>query len=194
MESLNLLTTTKTVQLQMVGTSVATANNDGANCKDQRIPFATCSNKNGDADPSPNPITDAECGSSNSPPFLYRPSTANAICTSIPCDVTTIGSRDHSACCSVDVTPPIITAYNPLQAATGVSPTTTLQLTFSENVQAGQGTILIAPNFGAAVAVSVQDTSVVSFSGAVMTITPASSLVERAQYSVTFPYGNRPCA
>ena len=134
---------------------MATKNNDGANCLHARIPFATCGNKNALVDPIPNPVTDAECGSSNSPPYFYRPSTANTVCNSIPCDVSVIGAGDHAKCCSIDVTRPTITAYNPAQAATSVSTGTAVQLTFSEAVQAGQGTIKLTPNAGNVGAFSV---------------------------------------
>ncbi|WP_161596633.1 Ig-like domain-containing protein [Chitinophaga vietnamensis] len=45
-----------------------------------------------------------------------------------------------------DFTPPAVSALNPANAATGVSPVTPISITFSENIQAGAGNIVLHSN------------------------------------------------
>jgi len=81
-----------------------------------------------------------------------------------------------------DSTAPIIASYSPAQAATGVSKTGNIVITFNEHVQGGTGNIVITPSGGnqanIALTISVGDTSQVSFSGNDMTINPTNALAD----------------
>jgi len=165
------------IDMRRVGSSDANGNNDGANCKNVRSPFATCGNKNGPADPVPHPVSGSDCGDgSSSLAKHYRPSSWDTICGTTPCDVSTPGVGDHLLCCTPSTTPPVITGYNPLQAATDVDPSTNIRLTFSEAVQAGIGHIELYFFPQDKLSISVRDTSQVSFSGSVMTVNPRNDL------------------
>ena len=65
----------------------ATSSNDGLSCKNTRIPFPTCGDKNGLVAPSPsNPVTEVEC-SANGGTFYYDPTKSSKSCKAVPCAV-----------------------------------------------------------------------------------------------------------
>ena len=88
-----------------------------------------------------------------------------------------------------DTTPPTVASYLPALGATGQAATVDIVLTFSENVQAGTGNIVLTPASGSAVSIAVGDAQV-SFSTTSVTINPTSSLSTAGmQYTVTMASG-----
>jgi len=88
-----------------------------------------------------------------------------------------------------DITPPLLTSFDPVQNSTSVLKTDNIVLTFVENIQAGSGNIVITPSGGNThyngvtyvnepVVISVVDQTQVTFSGLVCTINPAFDLVD----------------
>ena len=84
---------------------------------------------------------------------------------------------------------PTITTYSPTQGATGVSASSNVVLTFSENVQAGTGNIVLTPATGSAVTIDVTSGQV-SISTTAVTINPTSALsTVGMQYTITMASG-----
>jgi hypothetical protein len=87
-----------------------------------------------------------------------------------------------------DTTPPTINTYAPANSATGIALGANIVLTFSEPVQKGTGNIVLTPAGGGdTITIDVATSSVVSFSGAVLTINPAEDLVASKEYTVVIP-------
>ena len=183
-----------TCTIRVVGMSAALAANDGLGCYNVRIPFATCGNKNADTAPSPNVVTDAECGSG----YLFNPSSVRKVCSSVPCNLGTPGSGDHSLCCNTETTPPQIAAFNPTQGATNVAASSNIVITFNENVKAGSGNIVLTPDYSAAPVLQIAiGSSQVTFSsrrstGTTVTIDPTGGLsngIAGVEYTMTMAPG-----
>ncbi len=87
-----------------------------------------------------------------------------------------------------DVTAPTLQSTSPTDNDTGIATSSVLTGTFSENIQFGTGNITLRKNdtgfANAAVYDVATDTGRVSISGAVLTITPATSLDSGTEYSV----------
>lgn len=85
---------------------------------------------------------------------------------------------------------PTLTSSTPADNATGVKPSDSIVLTFSEAVQAGSGYILIRnANLTTARQISVSDISQVTFAGNTVTIRPSVPLAEQTAYCVTMASG-----
>jgi len=178
-----------TVKIRNVGSSMRSMSNDGANCMNVHVPFATCGDKNGVPKPDPYPVTNAEC-SQGGGTWYYRDSNAGETCQSVPCDVSVVGSTDHTLCCVVENIKPVLalTSFNPAQGATGVNPATNIVLTFTENMMAGVGNVVLTPATGSPVSINSKNLQV-SASGASITIDPANDLIEGMLYTVTMQRG-----
>merc|ERR1712142_210110 len=75
--------TAGTAQLNLVGKSDPTKNNDGMNCPAAPIPYPTCGDKNPGGPMAGQPVTDAECGKG----YQYNPAAAKTVCEVNPCAV-----------------------------------------------------------------------------------------------------------
>lgn len=84
-----------------------------------------------------------------------------------------------------DTTAPTLTGFTPADNATGVAVGANLVLTFSENVVAGAGNIVIYTSNGTAVATIAANSGLVSIQNNVVTINPSSDLVAGTGYYVT---------
>jgi hypothetical protein len=88
--------TSRTVEVAILGSSVITGSNDGLNCFQSDIPFATCGDKNGPMnEPNPNAVTDDECGLG----MMYNDAAQFASCAASPCNVGNSTADDQSLCC-----------------------------------------------------------------------------------------------
>ncbi|NML14071.1 pre-peptidase C-terminal domain-containing protein [Azohydromonas caseinilytica] len=87
-----------------------------------------------------------------------------------------------------DTTAPTLLATSPADNATGVAASSNLSIEFSEAVRAGTGTIYLTGG-GVTRAISVTDTSQVSFNGSTLTLNPSADLALNTDYSVTFGAG-----
>ncbi len=84
-----------------------------------------------------------------------------------------------------DTTPPTIGSLNPLNGASGVAATTTLRITFSENVAAMAGTIYVKKQSDASIVETIPSNSgQVVVSGSLATITLSAPLLSATQYYV----------
>jgi methionine-rich copper-binding protein CopC len=89
-----------------------------------------------------------------------------------------------------DTTAPTLIASTPADNATGVAVGANLVLTFSENVQAGAGDLLILNASGTvARTIAITDATQVSFSGAALTVNPNADLAAGASYYVNLAAG-----
>ncbi|MBS3902942.1 MAG: Ig-like domain-containing protein [Anaplasmataceae bacterium] len=99
---------------------------------------------------------------------------------------TDIGAYEYGGG-GIDTTSPIVSSFSPLANATGVSPTTSLTITFSENITASSGVITIKKSsddtlFGS---FNANDTSTITISSNQAIINPSSSLAEGVVYYIT---------
>ncbi|NTW51545.1 MAG: hypothetical protein HGB22_03015 [Chlorobiaceae bacterium] len=129
--------------------------------------------------------------------------------TPLPIGVTFSGTADHSDVGSLEIlvtatdesgatssdtfnltvtdsTAPTVTAFNPVDGATGVAIDSTIQLTFSENVELHEGTIAI--HSGSVTGLTVA--SDISVSGNTLTLDPTGLLSNDTEYFVTFSDGS----
>ena len=83
-----------------------------------------------------------------------------------------------------DVTPPSITSLTPAAGSTGVSPTTSLVLNFSENIRIGTGNIVISQTGGSVVETIAVDATNVSVANTSVTIHPSSPLAASTSYNI----------
>ena len=89
-----------------------------------------------------------------------------------------------------DTTAPTIVSYNPSKGATGILVGNDIVITFSENVTKNTGTITLKKSNG-----TIRETfdmpgsSLVTVSGAVMTINPTTNLNQNTSYIIDLPYG-----
>jgi uncharacterized delta-60 repeat protein len=91
-----------------------------------------------------------------------------------------------------DITPPIVTSFNPLVAALDVAVGSDLKLTFSEPIQRGTGLIAIHSDSAAGTIVESFDAATSTdliFSDTFLTINPTSNLSNSTYYVVTFAEG-----
>jgi hypothetical protein len=88
-----------------------------------------------------------------------------------------------------DLIAPSVTAYTPLTASTGVSPTADLQIEFDENIFAGVGTITLHAVDGAVVETIDVASAQVSVSGSLVTINPSVVLDYGSTYYVNYGEG-----
>jgi len=90
-----------------------------------------------------------------------------------------------------DITAPTLSSTSPVDDAAAVSPAANLVLTFSENVFAGTGNILIQKSSDNSVAatIAIGDASQVSFAGHAVTVNPTADLAENTGYYVTLASG-----
>ncbi len=93
----------------------------------------------------------------------------------------------------VDITPPEVTTFSPVDAATGVIAGSNIVLTFNEAIQKGSG--LIAIHSGSATGTVVESYDVATSSnlvvaGNTLTINPSTALACGTHYYVTFGDGN----
>jgi len=92
-----------------------------------------------------------------------------------------------------DTTPPTVVAFSPAAAATGVSVSSDIVITFSESVHKGTGAIAIHSDSptGTVVASSADPmTESISISGTTLTIHPTNNLAHNTHYFVTFGQGS----
>ncbi len=100
------------------------------------------------------------------------------------------GIRSAQDFIGADPTPPTLVSLNPNDNALSVPVGANLVLTFSEAVQAGSGNIEIRHTNGSVVhSIAVTDASQVSFSGATVTINPATDLAVNTGYYVLIGAG-----
>ena len=90
-----------------------------------------------------------------------------------------------------DTTPPTLSATTPADNSTNVAVASNLVLTFSENVMAGSGNLVIhkASDGSIVATIAITDASQVSFAGSVLTINPTSDLAAGTHYYVTLASG-----
>jgi methionine-rich copper-binding protein CopC len=84
---------------------------------------------------------------------------------------------------STDITPPTLVSSTPVDNTTGVAVTDNIVLTFSENVQAGSGNIVISDGASDTRTIAIGDAQV-SISGATVTINPTADLNSSTSYYV----------
>ena len=92
-----------------------------------------------------------------------------------------------------DITAPTVSTYSPADGATGVSLTTNLVLTFSENVTLGTGNITIKKSSNNSTVETinvVSDTGNVSISGSTVTISRNTTLTYSADCELADPDDN----
>src|SRR5258707_915971 len=84
-----------------------------------------------------------------------------------------------------------LSTTNPADNSTNVAVGANLVLTFSENVAAGSGNLIIhnAAGGGVVATIAITDASQVSFAGSVLTINPTSDLAPGTHYYVTMASG-----
>jgi methionine-rich copper-binding protein CopC len=89
---------------------------------------------------------------------------------------------------------PTVSTFSPVDAATGVSETSNIVVTFSESIQKGAGTIAIHSGSAAGPVVESYDAATnaanLSISGSTLTIDPSAVLAGNTQYFVTFDAGS----
>jgi serralysin len=97
------------------------------------------------------------------------------------------GTRSITSLSSVvtDTTAPTLASFTPADNATGVAGSANIVLTFSENVLAGAGNIVIRTMDGTAVATIAANSGLVSIANNVVTINPSSDLLASTSYYVT---------
>jgi len=88
-----------------------------------------------------------------------------------------------------DTTAPSLASSTPADNATGVAIGSNIVLTFSENVAAGSGNIVISNGVGDTRTIAVGDASQVTISGATVTLNPSSDLVAGSTYNVQMAAG-----
>lgn len=92
-----------------------------------------------------------------------------------------------------DSTPPVVSAFNPTDGATGVAVNANIVVTFNEAIKLGTGSILIKNGNGVVIENYVVAATVhpnLSISGAVLTINPNNSLANFTGYTVEFSAGS----
>ncbi len=93
-----------------------------------------------------------------------------------------------------DTTPPTVSTFSPVDAATGVGVASNIVLTFSEAVQKGTGTIEIHSGSASGTLVESYDTATntanLSISGNTLTINPTANLAYGTQYFVVLNNGS----
>jgi hypothetical protein len=87
-----------------------------------------------------------------------------------------------------DTTPPTLDSSIPIDGSTSFLLDSNIILTFSENIQAGSGNIVIS-NGTDTRTISVTDSSQVTISGKTVTINPTTDLTEGATYHITIASG-----
>lgn len=87
-----------------------------------------------------------------------------------------------------DTTPPVLDSSIPIDGSTSFPSNSNIILTFSENVKAGSGNIVIS-NGTDTRTISVTDSSQVTISGNTVTINPTTNLTEGATYHITIASG-----
>jgi endonuclease I len=89
-----------------------------------------------------------------------------------------------------DSTPPLATAFAPLDNAASVPVTSTPTITFNENVKKGTGSILIKRSSDNSILESINvTTSQVTVTGAALTITPSANFANSTGYYIEIPAG-----
>lgn len=89
-----------------------------------------------------------------------------------------------------DSTPPLATAFAPLDNAASVPVTSTPTITFNENVKKGTGSILIKRSSDNSTFESIDvTTSQVTVTGAAVTITPSANFANSTGYYIEIPAG-----
>jgi len=85
---------------------------------------------------------------------------------------------DFTTAPPADTTPPTLSTTTPADNSTNVAVSANLVLTFSENVAAGSGNVVIhnAADGSPVATIAITDASQVSFAGSTLTINPASDL------------------
>jgi hypothetical protein len=95
-----------------------------------------------------------------------------------------------SATQTTDSTPPLATAFAPLDNAASVPVTSTPTITFNENVKKGTGSILIKRSSDSSTLESIDvTTSQVTATGAAVTITPSANFANSTGYYIEVPAG-----
>lgn len=95
-----------------------------------------------------------------------------------------------SATQTTDSTPPLATAFAPLDNAASVPVTSTPTITFNENVKKGTGSILIKRSSDNSTFESIDvTTSQVTVTGAAVTITPSANFANSTGYYIEVPAG-----
>lgn len=103
-------------------------------------------------------------------------------------DIDTAGNTTSASITfTLDLTAPKIASTKPIDDSVDVV-TSSISLTFDENVAAGSGDIVITGESGQQT-ISITDDTQVSISGRVVTITPSGALSPAASYSVTVASG-----
>jgi methionine-rich copper-binding protein CopC len=90
-----------------------------------------------------------------------------------------------------DTTPPTLSTSSPADNSTNIAVGANLVLTFSENVKAGSGNLVIhnALDGSAVATIAITDASQMSFAGSVLTINPTSDLALGTHYYLTMASG-----
>ena len=89
-----------------------------------------------------------------------------------------------------DTTPPTVSAYNPVQLATGVPVASNIVLTFSEAVKLGAGLIEVHSGSAAGALVATNTSELLTVSGNQLTINPNANLANNTDYYVTLASGS----
>jgi len=105
--------------------------------------------------------------------------------------LSTAADFDFTTVVAADTTPPTLSTTTPADNSTNVAVSANLVLTFSENVAAGSGNVVIhnAPMGARFATIAITDVSQVSFAGSTLTINPTSDLAPGTHYYVTLASG-----
>src|SRR5205814_208646 len=98
---------------------------------------------------------------------------------------------DFTTAAAADTTPPTLSTTSPADNSTNGAVGANLVLTFSENVKAGSGNLVIhnAADGSVIATIAITDAGQVSFAGSVLTINPAGNLAAGTHYYVTMASG-----
>lgn len=84
-----------------------------------------------------------------------------------------------------------VTAFSPTQGSKAIGLTSTITIHFNEDIQSGTGAIVFTPSSGITTNFAVSDTTQVTLSTNILTVTPtgANTLLDSVEYTVTIPSG-----
>lgn len=116
------------------------------------------------------------------------PTTAGSHTVTVTDTDTAGNTANASITFTLDTTAPTLSSSTPADNATGVPPSGNIVLTFSENVAAGTGNIVVSDGTNSTT-ISVTDTSQVTFSGTTVTINPTDDASPSTSYYVQLAGG-----
>jgi methionine-rich copper-binding protein CopC len=110
-------------------------------------------------------------------------STSDATSFTLPQNFYAVGPGTFSASAPSDTTAPTLVSSSPADNATGVALNSNIVLTFSENIQAGTGNIIVSDGAGDTRTIPVGDAQI-TIVGTTLTINPTADLNQSSSYYV----------